>query len=392
MNLYPSTKLVTSALRVVFTLTIFIFYLTRFGLDRSFLNNILVFYILFLFAESMMSSDLQESLLDGFMKISFSLFMIPIGMELAKWKSNALIKPMIWMVIILLLNYILSQFFKLGTSIYDEDSFYKGGATAAAPILLTTAIIYIFHAFNKKELPYSNWIILIIVAAALFTILISVKRGAILSTIFGFVIYLLNTSRKGSSLFYLVITVGVLYVISLNFTEVLQERLEARTTERNDIQNENRYKETFYIMEELEKMSVLEIVFGKEAFNSGSIMRKYFSHSRQLHVDYNIIFLGTGVFGFLFYFFVHYSIWSQAKEFLNWVKRLANEEIRFRANEDYALIVSLMIVSFIMSFSGGLQFLSYRIILFLLIGYSLGNLNVEHLKLKFQLRKAASNN
>ena len=42
--------------------------------------------------------------------------------------------------------------------------------------------------------------------------------------------------------------------------------------------------------------------------------------------------------------------------------------------ENYALVVSILILSIIMGFSGGLQFISYRVMLFLATGYYLGHL------------------
>jgi hypothetical protein len=44
------------------------------------------------------------------------------------------------------------------------------------------------------------------------------------------------------------------------------------------------------------------------------------------------------------------------------------------SKENYSLILSLIVLSLVMSFSGGLQFVSYRIILFLVIGYALGEM------------------
>jgi hypothetical protein len=42
--------------------------------------------------------------------------------------------------------------------------------------------------------------------------------------------------------------------------------------------------------------------------------------------------------------------------------------------ENFALVTSALVLSLIMGFSGGLQFISYRIMLFLTIGYYLGGL------------------
>ena len=145
---------------------------------------------------------------------------------------------------------------------------------------------------------------------------------------------------------------------------------------------ENRFKETFYVLEEMSNYNIVNVMFGNEAFNSGVILKKYFGRARQLHVDYNLLILGTGVFGFFMYFFVHYQIWIYARKLVEKCKSLDKKNKSINEQEDFALIVGCMILSLTMSFSGGLQFMSYRIILFLIIGYSIGNIKFQFLQLK----------
>ena len=47
---------------------------------------------------------------------------------------------------------------------------------------------------------------------------------------------------------------------------------------------------------------------------------------------------------------------------------------RLEVYENFALTSSLIVLSLTMSFSGGIQFISYRIILFLYMGYSIGRI------------------
>jgi hypothetical protein len=301
--------------------------------------------------------------------------MIPIGIQLGLIKQNALIKPIILLILLLLFNYLLSQIFKLGVSIYDEDSFYTGGATAAAPVIIATGLLVIFNAFNKKTLPYNNIIIATIVAASIFVILLSVKRGAILSLFVALIIYLMFSGKKLTTLIRIVF-IGMILLVILNYnSDVLEKRIEARSTERNELQNEGRYRETFFVIDELKNYSLLNILFGKEAFNSGVVMKKYFGRERRLHVDYNILLNGTGIFGLLAYLYLIFLIAKKTVYLNKKQKRLeTTTKNKIDSKENYSLILSLIVLSLVMSFSGGLQFVSYRIILFLVIGYALGEM------------------
>jgi hypothetical protein len=382
MNFFLPLKGPAGILRLVFDLGIILFYLVFYGFPQTRLNITLAFYIFYLLCVSLLSSDIEESFIDGFLKITISLFMIPLGMKLAEFRRNALIKPIIWTIILLLINYAISQFYKVGVSVYEEDSFYKGGATASAPIIISLAILTIFNAYNKKMLPYSRVFNIIIVSIAIFIILLSVKRGAILALGTGLLGYFLYTTKKVGTSISLIIVSLFLISIVIQYSDLLETRINARTTERNELTKENRFKETFYVIEEMSNYGFVNVVFGNEAFNSGVILKKYFGRARQLHVDYNLILLGTGVFGFFMYFAVHYQIWSYARKLIVVCKKLDKKRKVINIYEDFALIFGTIILSLTMSFSGGLQFISYRIILFLIIGYSLGNIKFQFLQLK----------
>lgn len=382
MNFFTALKAPAGIIRLVFDLGIIVYYLIFYGFPQTKLNVTLAFYIFYLFCVTLLASDVQESFIDGFLKIAISLLMIPLGIKLSEFRKNALIKPIIWTIIVLLINYAISQFYKVGVSVYEEDSFYKGGATASAPIIISLAILVIFNAFNKKMLPYSRIFNIIIVSIAIFIILLSVKRGAILALGTGILAYFLYTTKKiGTSIGLIIVGLFLLTIVIQN-SELLETRINARTTERNDFSNENRFKETFYVIEEMSSYNFVNVMFGNEAFNSAVLLKKYFGRGRQLHVDYNLLILGTGIFGFFMYFFVHYQIWTYAKTLLGKCKSLDKKNKLINVKEDFALIVGSMILSLTMSLSGGLQFMSYRIILFLIIGYSIGNIKFQFLQLK----------
>lgn len=375
MNFYPNIKGPVGLSKFIFMTIIIIIFIKKFGLKKTDLNKMIIFFSIYLTVVSIFSSGPLNSFIDGPLKISMSLFMIPVGIQLGLMKQNALIKPILLLIMLLLLNYLLSQIFKLGVSIYDQDSFYTGGATASAPVVIATGLLVIFNIFNRKSLPYNNIIIALIVAASAFVILLSVKRGAILSLFVALVVYLIFSGKKITTLIR-IIFIGMILLVILNYnSDVLEKRIEARSTERNELQNEGRYRETFYVFDEFKSYSLLNILFGKEAFNSGVVMKKYFGRERRLHVDYNILLNGTGIFGLLAYFYLIFLI-TKKVVYLNrrQNKLQTTTKNKVISKENYSLVLSLIVLSLVMSFSGGLQFVSYRIILFLVIGYAIGEM------------------
>ena len=375
MNFYPSIKGPVGFVRFAYMTLIILLFVKKFGLKKTDLNKTILFFSIYITVVSIFSSNPIDSFIDGPLKISLSLLMIPVGIQFGMIKQNAMIKPILLLILLLLLNYVLSQIFKLGISIYDQDSFYTGGATASAPVVIATGLLVIFNTFNKKSLPYNNVIIAVIVAASVFVILLSVKRGAILSLFAAIVVYLIFSGKKLTTLIR-IIFIGMILLVILNYnSDVLEKRIEARSTERNELQNEGRYRETFYVFDEFKSYSLLNILFGKEAFNSGVVMKKYFGRERRLHVDYNILLNGTGIFGFLAYFYLIFLI-TKKVIYLNRKqnKLQTTPKNKVISKENYSLVLSLIVLSLVMSFSGGLQFVSYRIILFLVIGYAIGEM------------------
>tara|TARA_B100001287_G_C22684600_1_gene532522 strand:+ start:1954 stop:3198 length:1245 start_codon:yes stop_codon:yes gene_type:complete len=387
MNFLPELKTIFGLVRISFLIGLVLFFLSNFKLQNIFQNQLIIFFSLYLMGISILSSNTEISFIDGAIKTSLPFFMIPIGITVSKMKSNLLIKPFVWVIIILLINYLISQFYKLGVSVYEKDSFYTGGATASAPIIIALGLLVIFHSFNQKKLPYNKIIITLIVSSALFIIVFSLKRGAILALISGVIIYLFNTGQRIQTIGRFII-VGLLMVFLLNNNiETFYKRFDSRTTERNDLQNEGRFKEIFYIIEEFQKSPPLKILFGTEPFNSDVVMVKYFGRKRRLHVDYNILIHGTGIIGLIIYFLLYYSIFRTALKHKRRFFPLKKSIYHMYLKENYALVTSVLILSLIMGFSGGLQFVSYRIMLFLTIGYYLGDL--IHFKSKLMAKSNA---
>lgn len=374
MIFFPDLKSQIGILRTSYLLFIILYFFLQYGLEKTRYNILLLFYLLFILVLTLQTTDLQESLIDGFLKMSVSFLMVPVGMQLGKAKNTHIIKSLYFVLVILIINYIVSQVYKIGVSTYHEDSFYQGGASVTAPIIIAAILLVFFNSYNTQRLPYSRYINLCIVSASVFIILISLKRGAILGFLAGAIIYILVSSKKAGTALRLGLIALSLFIFSNEYSDTLQKRIDARSTERNEIQNENRYKETFFVIEELSNSNLYQITFGTEAFNSKSVMKKYFGRERQLHVDYNILLHGTGIIGLIFYLYLFYMYMKMAWSIKRSSKSFNDPVYKNLIGENYSLIISLITLSMVMSISGGLQFASYRVILLFIIGFFLGQM------------------
>lgn len=374
-------KTIIGFTRILFLFFILSFFIIKYGLYNNKLNRIIVFFISYIFIISLFSSNYQNSLIDGVLKIAFSLMMLPIGIKLGELKINYFNKIHFWLIVILLTNYLLAQVYKIGVSVYEEDTFYIGGATAAAPVIIVIGILVSFYSLNKKREFYNPLLNIFLIVLASFYVILSFKRGAILSLVIGFISFIYFSKKKIKNVYKMSLILIITTILIFNYSDTFIERYEARTTEKNEIENESRYLETIYVIKEFKKSNIISILFGKEPFNSPTIMKKYFGRPRMLHVDYNILLHGTGVLGFTLYALFYLRLFIYLKKLYKFKvtqNQIAIEEIRDR----FALIVSLLILSLIMSFSGGLQFISYRVILFLTIGVYIGELNSKSLYIK----------
>ena len=374
MILQPELKSIIGLLRLIFVLIVIIYFYISINVANKLTSRILIFYLLYNFILCFFTSDLTESLVDGFLKLFISLMMIPVGLYAGLHDRNYFNKLTFWMLIIMVLNYGVAQYFKIGNSLYDEDSFYSGGAAATTPIIIALCIILMLNALNTNRINYPKNIILILIILSTLIVLFSLKRGAIIAMIGGILFYLLNsTSRSIFSWRIIIISIGILFFIN-QYAETFNQRINARTTERNNLENENRYKESFYVFNELENSSITNLVFGREAFNSKVILKKYFGKERQLHVDYNILIHGTGILGIVLYLYLYFDLYLKSKSVQRNISKLGefSRKETIIVKENHALIIAILISSLLMSFSGGLQFSSYRIILFLFIGYYIG--------------------
>ena len=95
MNFIPELKTVFGLVRITFLVGLILFFLNNYPLYKTWGNQLILFFTIYLIAISLLSSNLEISFVDGALKTSIPLFMIPIGILASKMHKNLLIKPMV---------------------------------------------------------------------------------------------------------------------------------------------------------------------------------------------------------------------------------------------------------------------------------------------------------
>jgi hypothetical protein len=149
--------------------------------------------------------------------------------------------------------------------------------------------------------------------------------------------------------------------------------LEARSDrfESGAIEREGRFLESEYVWDGALSFDVpLKSLFGLEGFNSvGNYADGRFG-DRQLHVDYNLIVNTIGLVGLMLYFAM----------FFQFGRRMIQLQSRTALSPQVSLFLRsvfwmLLLNQFITSFAGQMYHVSYRLMVFVVMGSILGTFN-----------------
>jgi hypothetical protein len=184
------------------------------------------------------------------------------------------------------------------------------------------------------------------------------KRGVILALITGFLVYSILGAYKGVILRSILIAVFILFVLFPLYQPVLLPRYESRKTEIENLEDEARRVETREVFQTFKQGDLKHKFIGSQLFNS----QQFFHTERALHIDYNVIFNGSGIIGLAIYFIMYlFIILDNHKAY------------RFNKNDKYyrnlnAVFWSLIMASLIISISGSIHAFTFRSMLFFYLG------------------------
>ncbi len=282
--------------------------------DKTFLL-IIITIVYFLIIGLVNSSNFIVSI-EGIAKLFIPFIFYPITLKLNEsinfTSERILVKTLNYIVIYVTILFLVFQYFQIGESPYIDGFFYLGGFNIQITYFLAYTIIMLIYFFKtqKKNSKLHRVFKLIIIACAIISIIFIFRRTAILSVLFSisslFFIY------KKNILYF--IFIGLFFIFYSNFftvkNNIFDEIIEKRS--RNELVDEGRYMEFFTIYKDLAYHGFPNFLLGNQLFNSKEYFEKesifQLNNQSQLHTDAGAILHGSGVFGFLLYLIVLFSI------------------------------------------------------------------------------------
>lgn len=324
---------------------------------------IFLFYLALLIP---LSSNIFASL-NEYLKVFISMMMFPVGYYIVNSTSrlNKIINYTFLGALIICIQLIIAQVFKIGISVYLEDSFYLGGALVQVTyFLVAVCLISPFVIRFQSNDKYTNIKYFIILISIILT-LVALRRISIAALIGGFGVYYIFSVNKMKNFKY--ITAGILIILILLpvYGPTLTERIDARIDSTVEITEESRFGETAAVYLDFLEVNLTQKLFGAELFNS----EEYFAYDpeffyvfggrRPLHIDYNIILHGSGLIGLLLYIILHFKI----------LMKIVNSKVTDDDSKEIkAILYSLFFILILFPLSGSIAGIGFRSILFLLFG------------------------
>ncbi len=343
-----------------------------------------VFFILLI--SSVFSSQNLKSLLETikFFLIIFSFFSFFIFYSYNLLNIILLKRMVFFLALITIGNILLSNIFSFGWGGYSDNvGFYTGGIISnmwyiPALILLATIAVLNFHQRGTT-------LLLSIAAILILMILIvALRRSA----------YIILVISALSALLFLklnlkVIRIGAVFLVlvglaSLVFLPILERQIVARNkTFDKGVEEESRVKETSVLWtERLEDSSTFKFLLGEKPFNSTGNYGKGSFGDRPLHVDMNIIFFSAGFVGLVLYSMFYISI------FIRYVNLSYKIPAKYKDLFVYKYLFFAAFFSLVaLSFSGGLNAITFRMFGFFLLAIALGQMNYINATRKTYSRK-----
>ena len=353
-----------------------IYVFSKFGNHLQNYSMILLFVAYCLF-QLLFVSDFKTSF-NITLKVCLPIACFAIGFRLFNsiGELKKLSISVLWVYLILIANFILSQVFNLGQSVYSEDSNFRVGNLDDAWNIFTYSVLLApMVLFFAGDTALRRWSAYIGAGINTLLVVVSIKRIAILGLVTGTAVrwgYGYSMRRIVKSIVLLILAVALMYPL---FQETLEKRIEARSDrfESGAIEREGRFLESEYVWEgALSFDDPIKSLFGLEGFNSvGNYADGRFG-DRQLHVDYNLIVNTIGLVGLFLYFAMFVQLGLKMKRLQMRTDLNAATNLFLRS-----IFWMLLLNQFITSFAGQMYHVSYRLIVFVMLGAILGTFNTS---------------
>lgn len=358
---------------IIFGLFSFYFILSEYPGNR--LSRFILFYLFFYAVLVLMSSDIIYSA-NLYLKLFLSVIMLPIGYKYINSyeRLKSLFLFLFIALILHIINIIISNIFILGSSDYIDETFYFGSGrvniTKSIIILVILAPLS-FLLFRKFK-----WYLVLVYLSGFVVAMIGIKRSVLLTAISSVIIYAL-LKRGKSTLVKGLIVIGILLIVVLTiypkYWDIFLTRYQARENRveisEETMESEARYSEVQHVLDTWFNGSVRHKLVGSDIFND----RQFFNVKRMLHTDYMIILNGSGIIGFILWFYLFWAIIKNKNQYYRYLK---NVEFFRELN---AIFYMYLACQLIMSISGTVYNVEIRSTFFLMWGSIIGTMRGEAL-------------
>lgn len=370
ISLHPGT--IRAAL-----LLVFIAYIIFYDYPKQYISVFIFFSLLYYFFLTLFSAGFIYSF-NLYLKFLMGLMMYPIGYRYINslLDLKLLLKGLFFSLLILNVDFLISNLFDLGVSDYLEDSVLFGIAgvnitKSMVPIILTFPLYSFITTDNSQKKVF--FLLLVLMSASL--VFIGLKRTAISSLVLGYSLLLYFNPKSGPYKKYIVIVLFFVALLLPSLNDIFQERLDARQEQGSfDVEviseKEGRVREIQQVLSAFEQGSIIYKFFGRDIFYD----RQFFQQDRMLHIDYFIMLSGSGLVGLTLFVLIYFLILYDNIKYRIYIKH--NHIVKLLTS----LGIALVMVSLILSVAGSVYAILTRSIIFVLLGAIAGNLKTISLQ------------
>lgn len=365
---YFSSDILNSGNLRALIIGLFAIYFVIARLPNEGIYRFIMLYLAFYMILVLFSTD---RLLSGnlFLKFFLGVMMLPVGYYYINSirKLEILLQVLFVTLLLHLLNIAIANIFQLGTSDYLDETFYFG----AGRVNITKNILVLVFMMPATLLFVRKYrkVVIVFYLVALLITMVGIKRSVLISAVAGVVTYL-AVKQRFTLLIRTTLVSGALFLIIIlifpGFTDLFRSRFEARgervELSEETMETEGRLSEIKAVAGAWSSGSFRHKLVGSEVFND----RLFFNSKRMLHTDYMIILNGSGLIGFVLWFYLFVRL---IKEKNRYYRALGNH-ILFR--ELNALFWVFLAAQLVLSVSGTVYAIELRSLIFLVLGAILG--------------------
>ena len=352
-------------------LTVFLAWYLVAKYKQSKYTNVLMIYTVYIFILCWFSEEVNTSFYI-YNKFFVSSLMFVIAFENVRSPKRFLLMQRAFLISLgaIIIYFAFSNVAGIGNQSYQDDSVLFG--ESGVNITKSIVIFLIGIPLYQRLEPSARYKLLAtgILLIGIVTILLGMKRSAILATGFGFLFYTLLTPYKSRLIRTIPIILILLIVSAPYYLPIIEKRFEARqervsmtVDQLQQNETEGRVLEFYFTLDDtFGEGNVARALFGFDVF----LKKDFMGHKRMLHVDYNNMLGGAGMVGLFLFIFVYVRILQDIFRIRGFLK----ESLLIR--EIFATSVALVAVQAFLSLGGTMQGINLRGYILMYLGALLG--------------------